>query len=297
MERARRAGRDARRPPRRARRRRRRRSRRLLRRDLPARGPGRPGADDARRRRSTRAYGGKTGIDLAAGQELRRRLPPAGRRARRPRDARHAARRRSSPRATPRSLKTALIAGGALWQRIAADEPVDEEVDLRLRALQALDRRRRRARRRPPPGAQPRPHRSATRSRPRPATRATATARRSALGLLAALELSGPGGAARAGRRAARARTACRPAPRASTRRAVHRRQRARQEAHAARACRSCSSTRRAPCATAPTSTPASWRPPWRSCADEPAPQPHRGACTASTSTCSAAATPRTTAR
>ena len=37
------------------------------------------------------AYGGKTGIDLPRGEELRRRLPPARRRAGRPRDARHAA--------------------------------------------------------------------------------------------------------------------------------------------------------------------------------------------------------------
>ena len=43
------------------------------------------------------AYGGKTGVDLPEGEELRRRLPPAGRGDRRPRDARDAARARSSP--------------------------------------------------------------------------------------------------------------------------------------------------------------------------------------------------------
>ena len=42
------------------------------------------------------AYGGKTGVDLPRGEELRRRLPPAGGRARRPGDARDAAARRSS---------------------------------------------------------------------------------------------------------------------------------------------------------------------------------------------------------
>ena len=44
------------------------------------------------------AYGGKTGVDLPEAQELRRRLPPAGRRARRPGDARHAARGRAQRR-------------------------------------------------------------------------------------------------------------------------------------------------------------------------------------------------------
>ena len=48
------------------------------------------------------AYGGKTGVDLPRGEELRRRLPPAGRRARRPRHARDAARRPSSRRAGSR---------------------------------------------------------------------------------------------------------------------------------------------------------------------------------------------------
>ena len=48
------------------------------------------------------AYGGKTGVDLPGGQELRGRLPPAVGRARRSRGARDAARARSSPPATPR---------------------------------------------------------------------------------------------------------------------------------------------------------------------------------------------------
>ena len=51
------------------------------------------------------AYGGKTGVDLPGGQELRRRLPPARGRARRPVDARHAAAPRSSRPAGPRSSR------------------------------------------------------------------------------------------------------------------------------------------------------------------------------------------------
>ena len=86
----------------RARRRRRRRPGRLLRRDLPARRPGRPGPDDARRpgrlrlRRQDRRRPPR-------GEELRRRVPPAGRGAHRSRRARDAPRRRSSPPASPRS--------------------------------------------------------------------------------------------------------------------------------------------------------------------------------------------------
>ena len=58
------------------------------------------------------AYGGKTGVDLPAGQELRRRLPPAGRRARRP--GRRSRRCRAAELAAGwvEVLKTALIAGG-----------------------------------------------------------------------------------------------------------------------------------------------------------------------------------------
>ena len=81
-----------RRPRGRARRRGGRRRRGLLRGDLPARRAGRPRPDDARRP-------GRLGLRRqdrgrpARGQELRRRLPPAGRRARRPGHARDAAAR------------------------------------------------------------------------------------------------------------------------------------------------------------------------------------------------------------
>ena len=54
----------------------------------------------------------------ARGQELRRRLPPAGRGARRHRRRSRRFRRRSSPPGSSRSLKTGLIAGGALWERV-----------------------------------------------------------------------------------------------------------------------------------------------------------------------------------
>ena len=92
---------DPRGPRRRARRRRRRRSRRLLRPPLPARRAGGPGADDPGRpgrlrlRRQDRRR-------PARGQELRRRLPPAGGGDRRHRDAGDAARRRSWPPASSR---------------------------------------------------------------------------------------------------------------------------------------------------------------------------------------------------
>ena len=45
-------------------------------------------------------------------------------------------------------VKTALIAGGALWERVAAGAPVDARRRPRLRAHEARGRRRRRARRR-----------------------------------------------------------------------------------------------------------------------------------------------------
>ena len=99
--RARRRRDGGRRPRARARRRRGRRPRRLLRRDLPARRAGRAGADDARRagrlrlRRQDRRR-------PAGGQELRRRLPPAGGRAGRPGACWRRSRRRSSRRAGPR---------------------------------------------------------------------------------------------------------------------------------------------------------------------------------------------------
>ena len=102
--RARRRRRPPRRRPARLRRRRRRRPRRLLRRRLPARDPGRPGADDARRP-------GRLGLRRqdrgrpAGGQELRRRLPPAGGGAHRPGRAADAAAAESSRRASPRSSR------------------------------------------------------------------------------------------------------------------------------------------------------------------------------------------------
>ena len=80
-------------------------------------------------------------------------------------------------------VKTALIAGGPLWERVRERRRGStRRPRARLRAHEARRRRRGRARRRPPPGAQPRPHASGTRSRRRRATRATATARPSRSG-------------------------------------------------------------------------------------------------------------------
>ena len=58
-------------------------------------------------------------------------------------------------------VKTALIAGGELWELIRSGEPIRpvDGGDRGVRADQAADRRPRRARRRGAPGAQPRPHR------------------------------------------------------------------------------------------------------------------------------------------
>ena len=110
----------------------------------------------------------------------------------------------SSPPGWVEVLKTALIAGGALWERVSAAGgcDVDERTILDCAAHQARHRRRGRARRRRPPGPEPRAHRRPRdrdrhRLRPlpprrggraRPARRAAAVRRR---------------GSARAGARAA----------------------------------------------------------------------------------------------
>ena len=131
------------------------------------------------------AYGGKTGVDLPEGKNY------AG--------AYHQPAAVLADPATLATLppeelaagwaevvKTALIAGGPLWERVRrGDDGVDADPSSRARrargpklAVVAQDERdgRRRARR------STSATRSATRSRPRPATAATATARRSASG-------------------------------------------------------------------------------------------------------------------
>ena len=104
------------------------------------------------------AYGGKTGVDLPRGQELRRRLPPARGGARRPGDAGDAAgggaRRRLRRGAQDRADRRRGAVGARRGRRA-----VDDDVILDVRAHEARRRRRRRARRRPAPGAQPRAHR------------------------------------------------------------------------------------------------------------------------------------------
>ena len=150
----------------------------LLRRDLPARRAGRAGADHARR-------AGRLGLRRqdrrrpARGEELRRRLPPAGRRARRPGALAHAARRRAGGRlrrgAQDRADRRRRRCGSGCRRRRAGRRD-----DLRLRAHAS-------SRSSPPTSATAAAARcstsatpSATRSRPPPATPATATARRSA---------------------------------------------------------------------------------------------------------------------
>jgi shikimate kinase/3-dehydroquinate synthase len=126
------------------------------------------------------AYGGKTGVDLPEAKNyvgayhqpagvlvdpgLLATLPPEERAA-----------------GYAEVVKTALIAGGPLWERVAAGAPVDEAIvalraRTKLRVVAADERDGGAAR--SSTSATP----SATRSRRRPATRATATARRSASG-------------------------------------------------------------------------------------------------------------------
>ena len=122
----------------------------------------------------------------AGGEELRRRLPPAGRGDRRSRDPARRCPPGELAAGFAEVLKTGLIAGGALWERVRVARvarPGRARRDrLRLRADQARGGRRRRARLGPPGGAQPRPH---GRPRDRGGDRlraSTATARRSASG-------------------------------------------------------------------------------------------------------------------
>ncbi len=107
------------------------------------------------------AYGGKTGVDLPEGKNYAGayQLPAAV--------VADAGTLETLPLAELRAgfveaLKTGLLAGGALWERVRLIEELDpvelRRRDLRLRPLQVRGRRRRRARRRPAPDPQPRPH-------------------------------------------------------------------------------------------------------------------------------------------
>ena len=246
------------------------------------------------------AYGGKTGVDLPEAKNyVGAYHQPAGVLV----DPRRAATLPAQELAAGwvEVLKTALIAGGELWERVAAGEELDERHDPRLRAHEARGRRRRRARRRPPPGAEPRPH---GRPRDRDGHRLRALPPRR-------------GGRPRAARRAAavRRRTSCASrcasccaraaagrARAARTSRQVLAATRARQEAHRRDAAVRARRRARARSRTAARSPPASCARPSRSCArderarDERHAASHRS-CTASTSTSSAAATRRSTGR
>ena len=214
------------------------------------------------------AYGGKTGVDLAGGEELRRRLPPAVRGARRHRHARERCPPEELAAGYAEVVKTALIAGGELWERVRAGRGARRPAgDHRLRADEAPDRRRRTS-------ATPASGRSSTSGTP------SATRSRPITGYAALPPRRG--GRPRPARGAAALRAAelrdevrellaARGLPIDARRRRSGRRRdgdRARQEAPAARArCRSCCSRARAPrrpgarCPLAISSPPCeSWR-------------------------------------
>ena len=101
----------------------------LLRGHLPARRAGRAGPDDARRAGRLRLRRQDRG-GPARGEELRRRLPPARGRDRRPRRCSRRCPHAEFAAGWVEVLKTALIAGGALWEQVAAGGEVDERTIL-----------------------------------------------------------------------------------------------------------------------------------------------------------------------
>ena len=154
------------------------------------------------------AYGGKTGVDLPEGKNY------AG--------AYHQPSAVLVDPATMATLpqgelasgwaeviKTALIAGGPLWDRVRAGAPLDRDLVLACARTKLAVVAARRARQRPPPGAQPRPHgRARDRDRdrlpalpPRRGGRARAARRARAVG---------PGRAAHRGGASCSRRAACR---------------------------------------------------------------------------------------
>ena len=206
--------------------------------DLPARRAGRAGADDASSPRSTRRSAARPASTC---RRARTTSAPTTSRWRCSSDLDTLETLPDAERAAGYAevVKTALIAGGRLWERVSAGAPVDADIVFACARTKVSRRRRRRARRRAAAGAQPRPHRRRTRWRPSRATRGCATARRSALGLLAALRLSGQDALRAQVRDLLAARR-----PAGDVRRVRHRRGRrgdeARQEAHRRATCRSC---------------------------------------------------------
>ena len=177
------------------------------------------------------AYGGKTGRRPARGQELRRRLPPARGRARPTRRLLQTLPPAELAAGYAEVVKTALIAGGPLWDRVAGGRRRRRRRDRRLRAHEAARRRRRRARRRRAPGAQPRPH-GRPRDRDRHRLRALPPRRGGRPRAARRAAPLRPGRAARARRGAARRAPGCRRALEGVDAAAVAAATRARQEAH-----------------------------------------------------------------
>ena len=158
-------------------------------------------------------------------------------------------------------VKTALIAGGTLWERVASGASVDERIVLDCArtkiAVVAADERDGGARQLLNLG-----HTIGHAIETVTGYRRYRHGEAIALGLLAALRLSGHGCPARAGRRPAGRRRAADDAVAGRRPRGGRGGDAAGQEAASATACRSCSCARRATCASASASSPPTcWRP------------------------------------
>ena len=225
------------------------------------------------------AYGGKTGVDLPEGKNYAGayHLPAAviadtvdpGQ----PSEEELAA-------GFVEVLKTGLLAGGELWERVRSIDRLEPEAPrrrrLRLRPLQVRGRRRRRARRRAARACSTSATRSATRSRRRAATARYRHGEAVGLGLLAALRLSeAPELRDEVEAILAPPRAAGRARP-GDRRRRGARRPAARQEADRRRASASSCSPSRASPARARSSIRIRSGRPWRSCANDHVPQPRR---------------------
>ena len=130
------------------------------------------------------AIGGKTAIDLPGREEPRRRVSLAGADVDRPRAARDAARRRSGANGLAEVVKTGLLAGEPIWELPQAEQVRRCAAFKTALCLRDPHDRGERS------SAQPRPHVRA-RTRGGGGLRRSPHGRAVALGLLAALRLSG----------------------------------------------------------------------------------------------------------